>query len=520
MAEEKHDEKNNLTVSIVSKADKENTNKLTVVPQILAVTVKNLLVLPTGMTIGFITILIPRIVGNDPNEHFSLTPEQISWIGSSLSISSFIGSLGSGFISQPLGRKRVMILTTIPFFLAWIIHRFATEIWHLFFALSLNGICGGLVGGSVFSYVAEISQPHVRGMLSATSSVTIVFGVSVEIYLGTFLPWRTAALFSAIVPIIAFCLLWFLPESPQWLLSKHRDEEAKKSLAWFRGWTTTDSVEKEFQQIKDNSKKKQIQSNSVKKLTKTKKLQVFLSKSFLFPLCLISFIYALGNFTGGLTLQTYSVLIFATLDVPINKYYATVLMGSFELIGCLLSIVLVRCLGKRKMGLFSLFAVILCDIFIGVYAFMNNINKLNYKTDFENISLDSISGHQWIPLFLLLSISFVGHCGLKGLPWILVGEVFSYETRSFGCGLCTAVFFITAFLANKVFLDMVNGLSFPGVYWFYAGVGCVGFIIIYMAVPETEGKTLQEINDHFAGRNKLDNNKLLKLKEEQLLTSA
>lgn len=101
----------------------------------------------------------------------------------------------------------------------------------------------------VLTYVAEITQPHLRGMLSSTSSMSVILGITIQFFLGTFFPWRHVALINLIVPITAFTLLFFVPESPHWLIMKNRCEEAKESIAWLRGWTTVEEIEPEFQEL-------------------------------------------------------------------------------------------------------------------------------------------------------------------------------------------------------------------------------------------------------------------------------
>lgn len=72
----------------------------------------------------------------------------------------------------------------------------------------------------VLTYVAEITQPHLRGMLSATASMTTIFGTVSQLFLGSFLHWRSAAILNLMFPILALCALYFIPESPHWLISK------------------------------------------------------------------------------------------------------------------------------------------------------------------------------------------------------------------------------------------------------------------------------------------------------------
>ncbi|KAJ8916732.1 hypothetical protein NQ315_013936 [Exocentrus adspersus] len=111
-------------------------------PQIIAVCVKNVLLLCFGMTLGFPTILIPSLSGNDPNEKILLDHEAISWIGSINLVCVPVGCLLSGAITQPIGRKRAMQFVNIPFLTAWLLFHF---FWTDMATLSITGLSGGLL---------------------------------------------------------------------------------------------------------------------------------------------------------------------------------------------------------------------------------------------------------------------------------------------------------------------------------------------------------------------------------------
>lgn len=85
-----------------------------------------------------------------------------------------------------------------------------------------------------------------------------------------------------------------------------------------------------------------------------------------------------------------------------------------------------------------------------------------------------------------------------------MSEVFSKETRAAATGLTASTGYIFGFVVNIFFLRMVEEITFPGTFWFYSAVGLSGAIVLYFTLPETEGKTLDEIEDHFAGITKLD----------------
>ncbi|KAK5646890.1 hypothetical protein RI129_005354 [Pyrocoelia pectoralis] len=481
--------------------------------QILAVLVKNLLALQVGMSLGFVTILIPPLTDVKSNEEIHLDESQTSWISAILPITSMTGSVLSGLVTEPFGRKRSMIFLTIPSLMTWIIFYFSTEMWHIFATLTLQGLTNGFIEAPILAYVSEVTEPHLRGVLSATTTLCTILGVFLEFIVGSFLHWKVAALATGALPIIAFFLLLTIPESPHWLMSHNKPEEAQKSLGWLRGWTTSENVEEEFQELRkhfnknlsdiENSALEDGHSTVISLIeAQTGGIKIYLKKSFLWPLSLTTFLFVWSGFAGILTLQTYGVIIFATLEVPIDNYFATVLLGCCQFLGSLLCMCIVRCLGKRILALTSVSGLCICNLCLGVYAYVNRIMHL----DFTNVNTQSTpEGHQWIPFFLIIMLAFVGSCGPRNLPWTIIGEVFSNDTRGVGCGFAVGAFYLSTFVANKVYLNMDSTLTFPGIYWAYACICFVGLAALYFALPETEGKSLEEISEHFRGNVKLNN---------------
>ncbi|KAG5878639.1 hypothetical protein JTB14_008679 [Gonioctena quinquepunctata] len=475
-------------------------------PQILAVCVKNMLLLVFGMSLGFPTIIIPALSASDTEEEITLGPNSISWIGSINLICVPLGCIMSGFITHSIGRKRTMQIVNIPFLMAWLLFYFSTEDWQIFLASCMTGLSGGLLEAPVLTYVAEITQPHLRGILSTTSTMTVVLGILSQFILGTFFRWRTVTLVNCAVPMISFTSLMFIPETPTWLITKNRLEESKKSIAWLRGWTTIVNVENEFQELH-----KQITAtnndihtqNTIDKMLQS--MRLFGKRNFIRPYLLIILGFFLCHFNGNTPLQAYAIKIFKVLRAPISEYYSTVLMGVAQLLGCILSVSLISFFGKRVINFISLFGSGFCFLVVGTYAFINDIHRLDEKSEFNSINnaLASEDSYQWMPVIFLVSSAFFTYFAIKILPWILIGELYSNDIRATASGLSAGIGYIIGFLANKLFLEMVATFTLPGVFWFYGSVGILGTIVLYFALPETEGKSLFEITEHFAGRSKL-----------------
>ncbi|ETN59674.1 sugar transporter [Anopheles darlingi] len=488
-------------------------------------------------------------------------------------------------------------LINIPIFIAWMLFHFASDVSFLYCGLALAGISGGLGEAPVLTYVAEITQPRYRGILAATGSTCVILGVLLEFLMGSFMKWRTVAFVSSVVPILAAILLFFIPESPAWLASKGRLEESQSALAWLRGWTTPEQVHDEFKELEQQMAK---DAELQKDFTLVDKARLYTRRAFLQPFGIILLCFFIGHFSGMTTLQTYAVQIFHTLKAPINKYYATCLLGLTELIGTLFCVLLVHFTGKRPLVFISTIGCALCFFFAASYAyFLNDIpgssvhnvvaNVSSIKADITVIPLQSreviaeltnssvipllkatrmmktqmnetvekshiglsnassIDGivysaqsftnyylndslnepinltitygeyiksaipkeifvplphvnqnkFAWVPLTLLLGSAFLTHIGIRLVPWILIGELFAPNVRSGGSGLAGGIAYIFGFIANKTFLTMLATFTLPGTFWIYSLITIVGAMILYKVLPETEGKSLQEIETYF-----------------------
>ncbi|XP_067006167.2 facilitated trehalose transporter Tret1 [Anabrus simplex] len=468
----------------------------TALPQILAVSAKNILLLGYGMTLGFPTIVIPNIQHNsNSTDVLRLSVEEISWFSSINLICVPLGCLVSGAVTQPLGRKKAMIFINLPFVAAWLMFHYAESLALLYCALALTGFSGGLLEAPVLTYVAEITQPHLRGMLSATSSMCVILGVFIQFFMGNFWYWRTVAAVNVAFPILAIIGLSFVPESPHWLVSKGRLPEAEKSLCWLRGWVDPSHVREEFAHLVESlsaSRKGAAGDSSSGRGS----WRNYTKRTFLMPYLLVSASFFFGHFSGMTTLQTYAVTIFSTLGAPIDKYLATLYLGVVELAGTLLCVVLIHWTGKRPLVFVSTIGNGICFVVVATYAFVLRDSELTADNPYS-----------WVPMTFLLGAAFLSHFCIRLLPWVLIGEVYPAEVRGVASGASGSVGYIFGFAANKMYFHMLGGLTLYGTFWFYGAVSFLGCIFLYLLLPETEGRTLHEIEQHFSGAHDLLNEK-------------
>lgn len=304
------------------------------------------------------------------------------------------------------------------------------------------------------------------------------------------------------------------------MISKNRLDDARKSIAWLRGWTNVEEIEPEFKELYNAIGKRKLkgidnpafESSDEQENSKVNVLKLFMDKTFYWPYTLICFIFFLGHFSGMTTLQTYAVQIFATLQTPIDKYYATVILGSVEVIGCIICVSLMAFAGKRVLNFISMIGSGVCFFITASYAYSEKILYMDMPSQSlkSNITTNetfhmSEGNYTWIPTTSLIVSALLAHVCSRTLPWILIGELFPNNIRAVASGLSGAMGYVFSFFSNKVFLSMIGSFTLPGTFWFYSSVSFIGSLILYFVLPETEGKTLLEITDHFEGKSKLGN---------------
>lgn len=228
----------------------------------------------------------------------------------------------------------------------------------------------------IVTYVGEICQPSIRGVLTSCAGVAVMLGFSLVYLLGSITTWRITALICCSVPLttVSFLLFYFIylnlyfiqaiaicfvPETPFWLMARNRKDDALKSLMWLRGWVKDPKhVEKEFKEIQRYSEdanrcvacQKGDQKCTHKSSSSAELVKELFRKRTLKPFILVITMFVFCQFSGLTAMRPYLVQIFQAFSVPINSSWATVAIGVLGFAANIACTCLIKTLGKRKIG--------------------------------------------------------------------------------------------------------------------------------------------------------------------------
>lgn len=398
-----------------------------------------------------------------------------------------VGGWVGGVLMTKYGRKGAHLILVIPFMLGWATIGFAHNLTLLLLGRIITGACCGVLRPPSSVMISEISAPKYRGLLLVGISLAIALGVLLSHTLGTFFHWQTTALISCVFPFVCLCIISQVPESPSWLISRGRFDEAKKSFQWYRG-KSEDAID-EFQDLLNKQK---INVEAPK--PKNRWLSLWNEThepSFWKPLVIILVFFLIMQFSGVNAMTFYSVhLMQNTLGVGgMNKFHATILIDTVRLVMAVVACALLSRLGRRRLALVSATGTSLS--LFGLTLYLN----LSAKGTIPIIPI--------LPLGLLISYMCFMTTGLVPLPWCMTAELLPLKSRGLGTGIVAAWNFFTFFAVVQSGPTFLATMGSEGTFLIYGSVAFIGIFFVYFLLPETRNKTLQEIEDGFKVKDKI-----------------
>lgn len=411
---------------------------------------------------------------------FHLSPGQESFVTSAVLIGATIGAIVGGFTADRIGRRGSILGAATVFILGTFVVVLSNEISVLVAGRIIIGIAIGIASFTVPLYIAELAPTQMRGSLTSLNQLAVVIGILLS-YVVDFAfsargDWRAMFLVGLVPSSVLLLGVLLLPESPRWLLSKSEDDKAVSALKKLRGGTDVKAEVAETQQEIESEKG----GGGVR---------VLAAKTLRWPVTIGLGLAILQQITGINTVIYFAPTIFgfAGLQSAQASIAATAGVGLVNLVFTIVSVFLVDRLGRRPLLLISTVGMTLSIGALGVV--------------FALVGGSSSGGSNL--LGILTGISLMGYIasfaiGMGPIFWLMIAEIYPLQIRGTAMSVATVANWASNWLMAATFLGLVGLIGQSGTFIGFAVVGALAFLFVLKLVPETKGRTLEQIQAHFA----------------------
>lgn len=432
-----------------------------------------------GWTSPYLPVLL------DPSSPIKTTSDQGSWCAVMPLLGAPVGAILAAILVDYIGRKNTTLLMTPVTIGSFICLAFAQSITTISALRFVIGAAEGSLYTSLPMYLGEISEPEIRGFLTSTVTIAGIFGTLFINILGQVSSIYTSSLICAVVPVIHFLTFVWMPESPYYLIKKHNLTKAEDSLKILRG---KDDVSDELDELcKAVTRQEQD--------TKARITDLFTVASNR-KACFIYIIICLTNkFSGKNPLLFYTSMIFEEAGSRISSEISVIVYCSVELIATLCAIFLVDRFGKRVLLIVSTSGCAISVFFLATYFYLKDVMP------------DDVQFFDWLPIVSLVSYNVLFSIGLAFGAVTILSEIFPTSVKA--VGLCAADSFSVSMgaVASKFFQITKDEFGMYVPFWSFAVCCAIGLVFIVKFVPETKGKSLEEIQQFLIGNETVRKNK-------------
>jgi sugar porter (SP) family MFS transporter len=423
-----------------------------------------------GLLFGYDTAVISGTV-TSLTEKFSLAPLDVGWVAGSVLLGCMAGAVLAGPLSDRVGRKKTLLLSALLFLVSAVGSVLPQNVDQLVIARLIGGIGVGMASLLSPMYIAEIAPPRIRGRLVSINQLTIIFGMLVVYFVNARIAaagdtqwnvqWGWRYMFgSEVIPAGLFLVMLLLvPESPRWLVQRGRLDAAEKVLARTGG---SQYAQDELQDIRAGLDQ---EGGSWQELFRP---------GFRMALLIGVVLAVIQQSTGINVILYYTPKILETAGAgTLEALDSTVLVGLVMLAFTLVAFVLVDKLGRKLLMMISSAGMGLTLLVLGLAFGWGQARGL------------------WVLLCLLGYVAFFS-IAMGPVTWVIISEVFPNRIRGLAMSVCVLVLWAVNYGVTKYFPYMLEHMQ-GAVFYPYAGMCALAVLFIALVVPETKGRTLEDI---------------------------
>jgi SP family galactose:H+ symporter-like MFS transporter len=400
---------------------------------------------------------------------FGINDRTIEWIVSAMMAGAAIGSVGSGWLSKRLGRKRSLILGGILFVLGSFLCAIAPSANSLIGFRFILGLAIGIASFTAPMYLAEVTPENIRGSMVSTYQLMITIGILVaflsDLAFSNSGHWRWMLGVIGIPGVFFLAGVLTLPESPRWLMMRDRTDEAREVLQNLRG--DASQVAKEISEIAEQLK------------TTQRGFQMFFNnRNFRRSVGLGILLQAVQQFTGMNIVMYYAPHIFQAMGYSTTaQLWFTAIVGLVNVLATFIAIGFVDKIGRKPI-LYAGFVVM--TIGMGVVGAMMH---LGISTPAEQLFT--------VAMLLVFIVGFAMSAG--PLIWTICSEIQPLHGRDFGIACSTLTNWVCNFIIGATFLTLLNKFGRAPTFWLFSGLNALFLVLTFWLVPETKGISLEHI---------------------------
>lgn len=392
-----------------------------------------------------------------------------------------LAALAGGILGGPLvdyiGRRRTILFTAPPFFLGWMLIATAKIVHLVLIGRAICGLCVGIGSLAFPVYLGETIQPEVRGFLGLFPTAIGNIGILLCYAAGKYLDWSELAYLGSVLPIPFFILMLMIPETPQWYLSQGRSDDARKALQWLRGKNA--KIDNEMRDIALSDAEVEAGDSTFKEIISRKYL-----KSISISLGLMFF----QQLSGINAVIFYTVDIFKMSGSAVDEHLSTIIVGLVNFISTFIATALIDRAGRKILLYISSVTMTITLVILGSFFFVR-----------DNLELD-VTNLGWLPLTSVMIYLLGFSLAFGPIPWLMMGEILPARIRGAAASICTAFNWLCTFTVTKTFHNIIDAISPAGTFWLFGCICFIGLFFVIVCVPETRGKSLDEIENKLTGR--------------------
>ncbi|KAK2502782.1 hypothetical protein MC885_017177, partial [Smutsia gigantea] len=445
-----------------------------------------------GFALGYSSPAIPSLRRTAPLAP-RLDEDAASWFGAFVTLGAASGGVLGGWLVDRAGRKLSLLLCTVPFVVGFAVITAAQDLWMLLGGRLLTGLACGIASLVAPVYISEIAYPAVRGLLGSCRV----------------LEWRWLAVLGCMPPSFMLLLMCFMPETPRFLLTQHKHQEAMAAVQFLwgseQGWEEPPAGVG-HQALGPGAPQARVQSSTDTRCLSVQGFHLALLgrpgiyKPFIIGISLMVF----QQLSGINAVMFYAETIFEEAKFK-DSSLASVFVGIIQVLFTAMAALVMDRAGRRLLLALSGVVMVLSTSAFGAYFKLTQGGPSN-SSHVELLAPISVEpttasvGLAWLAVGSVCLFTAGFAVGWGPIPWLLMSEIFPLHVKGVATGVCVLTNWLMAFLVTKEFSSLMAVLRPYGAFWLASAFCIFSVLFTLSCVPETKGKTLEQIAAHFEGR--------------------